>query len=228
MNDTLIHFPLYIGDTLKKFIDYPTLEERGAWISIVVGLIQNDGILPDDDTVFFKCLAFNDQDKQVLKQVLNKCLSKTKKGWTCEEINSLINKQKSLREKRRQAGSIGGKKSTKNKQVLKQSESESELEINKKKNKEKKDPPHQKEYDYLYKENKNPFILAGKGSRLGEDWELCDEWGDWAKNEFNLTTEKIANEAESFKEYFRSTNCPKPIKSDWLSTWRNWVRRSHG
>jgi uncharacterized protein YdaU (DUF1376 family) len=120
---------MYIGNCLKKFIEYPTLEERGAWLSITVALVQNDGFLPDDETLFFKCLCFNDKDKQVLKQVLIKCLSKTKKGWECKEVKELIKKQKTMRDNRRIAGSKGGAASRKNKQELKQSESESESEL---------------------------------------------------------------------------------------------------
>lgn len=130
MSDALMHFPVYIGDALKKFIEYPTMQERGAWLSIVVGLVQNDGLLPDDESLYFKCLCFGDQDKQVLKQVLSKCLSKGKDGYYSEEINTLINKQKALRDKRREAGRKGGSKSPKDKQKLKQSESESESELN--------------------------------------------------------------------------------------------------
>lgn len=130
MSNPLIHFPLYIGDTLKKFIEFPTLEERGAWLSIVIGLIENNGVLPNDKTIYYKCLIFNEDDKQVFKQVLNKCLSKTKKGYVSTEITDLIIKQKQLRDKRVKAGRIGGKRSPKGKQVPKQvpkqSESESE------------------------------------------------------------------------------------------------------
>ena len=128
MSETLIHFPIYIGDALKKFIEFPTLEERGAWLSITVALIQNNGALPDDETLFFKCLIFNEQNKQVLKQVLSKCLIKTDRGWESEEVNLLINKQKDLRDKRKEFGRRGGLKKPKSKQKLKQSESESESE----------------------------------------------------------------------------------------------------
>lgn len=136
MTDTLIHFPLYIGDTLKRFIEHPTLAERGAWISITVALVQNDGVLVDDDTLYYKCLAFNDADKQVLKQVLSKCFTKASEGWVDEHTTLLIESQKILREKRRLAGQVGGK-SRKTTQanakanasvLLKQSESESESE----------------------------------------------------------------------------------------------------
>jgi uncharacterized protein YdaU (DUF1376 family) len=166
MSETLIHFPLYIGDALKRFIEYPTLQQRGAWVSIIVALVQNNGILPDDETIYYKCLAFNEQDKQVLQQVLSKCLSKTEKGWVDDNTTILINNQKILREKRRIAGQVGGK-SKQIKQanaiasatvLLKQSESESESES--------------KTELVKKKEGKN-FVLP-----LPE-WLPLDDWNDY-------------------------------------------------
>ncbi|MEK9769241.1 MAG: hypothetical protein VW683_10010 [Betaproteobacteria bacterium] len=137
MTDALIHFPIYIGDALKKFIEYPTLKERGAWLSLCVALIQHDGRLNDDDSLYYKCMCFNDEDKQVLKQIISKCLSKTNGVYMCKEITALINKQKTLRDKRAEAGRKGGLKSRKDKQSLsktkaksKHSELETELEPN--------------------------------------------------------------------------------------------------
>lgn len=149
MSDKLIHFPLYIGEAIKDFIERPTFQERGAWLSIVVGYVLNDGPLPTDDSIYFKCMISCEEDKQVLKQTLSKCLSKTKKGWESEELNALLSKQKEIRDKRKIAGRKGGHKSQKNranikqvlKQVLKQSEPEPEpeleLDLNKKNQKEK-------------------------------------------------------------------------------------------
>ena len=126
MTDSLIHFPLYVGDAFKKFIEYPSLEERGAWISIVVAMIHNDGELPNKDDLYRHALIFNDDDKQCLSQAL----AKFKKLGLIEEVNELIYKQKQLRKKRQEAGRKGGAKSPKKQAMLKQSESESESELN--------------------------------------------------------------------------------------------------
>ena len=72
MSDSLVHFPIYIGEALKKFIEYPTLEERGAWISIVVAMIHNDGELPQKEELFRYALIFDDKDKQCLSNALAK------------------------------------------------------------------------------------------------------------------------------------------------------------
>ena len=124
MSDSLVHFPIYIGEALKKFIEYPTLEERGAWISIIVAMIHNDGELPQKEELFRYALIFDDKDKQCLSNAL----AKFKKLGLIDEINELINKQKALRKRRQNAGRKGGLATPKKQAMLKQSESEVESE----------------------------------------------------------------------------------------------------
>ena len=65
-----------------------------------------------------------------------------------------------------------------------------------------------------------------KGSRLSADWELPDEWRQWAEIHFNSDRRIIAIEAEKFRDFW----CAKPgkdgRKTDWLATWRNWCRNA--
>jgi len=128
MTDPLIHFPLYVGEAFKKFIEYPTLSERGAWISIVVAMIHNDGELPNKEELYRYALIFNEKDKQGL----SKALAKFKKLGLIKEVNELIFKQKQLRQKRQDAGRKGGAKSQKKQAKLKQSELDTESELIKK------------------------------------------------------------------------------------------------
>ncbi len=125
----LLHYPDYLGDALKMFFDNPTLQQRGAYYTLRIALLQNDGYLDDDDTLYFKCMCFSEEDKQMLKQMISKCLSKKNGKYYSDEVISLIDRQKSIRDKRAEAGKKGGTKSRRNKQKGKQSESESESEI---------------------------------------------------------------------------------------------------
>ena len=59
-------------------------------------------------------------------------------------------------------------------------------------------------------------------SRLKADWELPQEWGDWAETE-GLTGEEILREAEKFRDYWLGNG---KTKVDWEATWRNWIRRN--
>jgi uncharacterized protein YdaU (DUF1376 family) len=61
-----------------------------------------------------------------------------------------------------------------------------------------------------------------RGTRLPPDWELPQDWGDWAKQErpdlMPLTT------ADRFRDYWHGKPGKDGVKLDWQATWRNWVR----
>ncbi len=61
-----------------------------------------------------------------------------------------------------------------------------------------------------------------RGTRLPSDWTLPDDWAAWARQARPDLEIQIA--AESFRDFW----CAKPgaggRKTDWLATWRNWVR----
>jgi len=64
--------------------------------------------------------------------------------------------------------------------------------------------------------------LSQRGSRLPADWILPDEWAEWAKQ---ARPDLIPiNIAQRFADYWHGIPGTKGRKSDWLATWRNWVR----
>jgi uncharacterized protein YdaU (DUF1376 family) len=68
--------------------------------------------------------------------------------------------------------------------------------------------------------NHKPYI---KGLRLPNDWVAPQEYIDFCNTERpDLDANKIAL---MFKDYWISISGSKAIKTDWLATWRNWVRR---
>lgn len=74
-----------------------------------------------------------------------------------------------------------------------------------------------------------PAAKAGSGSRLPDDWTLPETWAaegkrilaDLGKPEIN-----IAREADKFRDYWRGQPGQSGRKSDWLGTWRNWMRKA--
>lgn len=68
-----------------------------------------------------------------------------------------------------------------------------------------------------------------KGSRLSEDWVLPDDWLSEAQsiavksNQF-LTPHEVRHEADKFRDYWHSKPGAAGRKTNWLATWRNWVR----
>lgn len=61
-----------------------------------------------------------------------------------------------------------------------------------------------------------------RASRLPADWELPEEWRDWAKTHRpDLIVDEIA---AKFADYWHSKPGKAGTKLDWFATWRNWVR----
>jgi len=61
-----------------------------------------------------------------------------------------------------------------------------------------------------------------KASRLKADWELPEDWANWAIAERpDLDPHKTA---DSFKDFWIAKAGKDGAKLDWQATWRNWVR----
>lgn len=60
------------------------------------------------------------------------------------------------------------------------------------------------------------------GSRLPAGWVLPDDWADWARKE--RPDLHPAQQAERFADYWHGIPGAKGRKTDWLATWRNWIR----
>lgn len=63
------------------------------------------------------------------------------------------------------------------------------------------------------------------GSRISPEWALPAEWRKWAIGE-GLSAAAADAQAERFKDYWLGKSGKDAIKTDWLATWRNWVRKA--
>jgi uncharacterized protein YdaU (DUF1376 family) len=63
-----------------------------------------------------------------------------------------------------------------------------------------------------------------RGSRLGPDWTLPDDWRQWALDQ-GLAGSVIDREADRFRDYWIGKSGKDAAKADWQATWRNWVRK---
>jgi hypothetical protein len=68
---------------------------------------------------------------------------------------------------------------------------------------------------------KTAKAVQKKATRLPETWTLPAEWRAWAIGK-GMTDRDVTEQAERFSDYWRGA--PKGVKTDWLSTWRNWIR----
>ena len=66
---------------------------------------------------------------------------------------------------------------------------------------------------------------SNRGSRLPVDFVLPEEWIVFCQQERkDLNPTKVFDE---FKDYWISVPAGKATRTDWLATWRNWVRRQN-
>ena len=63
---------------------------------------------------------------------------------------------------------------------------------------------------------------ADRGTRLAADWSLPAEWRAWAVAQ--RPDLEVDDTAARFSDHWRAQPGAKGRKSDWLATWRNWVR----
>ena len=97
--DPLIHFPFYINQ-YQGILSRYSLEEKGAFISLLCVFLIEDSQLPENqDQLFRICLAFSDGEKKAVLAVKEKVIE------TGQEI---LKYQKEKREKCRESARIGG------------------------------------------------------------------------------------------------------------------------
>ena len=63
-----------------------------------------------------------------------------------------------------------------------------------------------------------------RGTRLQTIFVVTDEMAKWAKDKYPLVD--IDTQTDAFIDYWTSQPGQKGVKSDWVATWRNWIRNS--
>ena len=209
MNDTLIHYPFYIGGYLKNTMSF-TQEQRGAYIDLCVAYIQNDGQLRDDESLYILTRCFNEQNRTSVATVVERAFKRENGYINSEELNALIVKQKNLRQQRVEAGKKSAEKRAKNQRALQQSESESESEL-------KPEPELESEPDLKTKPKKKEAVLLPYSS-------LPEQWRAFCFDEMNWNDEQSESAFVSFYDYWNSAEPKKAKKKDWYMTFKNSCR----
>lgn len=84
-------------------------------------------------------------------------------------------------------------------------------------------PREEKKREELKQEQKKE-PASPSGSRLPTDFVMPDEWLTWARAERPELNHQ--SEAASFSDYWHGLPGAKARKTDWLGTWRNWIRKA--
>lgn len=70
-----------------------------------------------------------------------------------------------------------------------------------------------------------PEPKTKRGSRLADDWSLPEDWRNWTRVNFPLSTaEQVDRLADEFRDYWIAVPGQRGCKADWQATWRNRCR----
>jgi hypothetical protein len=72
----------------------------------------------------------------------------------------------------------------------------------------------------------NGLVKKQRGTRLLDDWQLPDEWREWAKKRVGWTDADCDEEAEIFLNHWTAKTGQAATSINWFRTWQNWVIRS--
>ena len=67
---------------------------------------------------------------------------------------------------------------------------------------------------------------AQRANRLPEDFEVPEDWLEWAMADRDWPREAAETEAATFVDHWHAKSGRDATKLDWQATWRNWVRNS--
>jgi hypothetical protein len=65
-------------------------------------------------------------------------------------------------------------------------------------------------------------VLSTKGTRLPDDWQPSECSIAFARDR-GMARERIATEAEKFRNYWTAKSGSGACKRDWAACWRNWI-----
>jgi hypothetical protein len=71
-----------------------------------------------------------------------------------------------------------------------------------------------------------PRGKTDRGSRLPDDFQVPDEWIDYAVTKRKWSRADAIEEAEGFCRYWKAKTGAGARKRDWYMTWQNWVANS--
>jgi uncharacterized protein YdaU (DUF1376 family) len=190
--------PLYVADYLADTGHLSTIE-HGAYMLLIMHYWQR-GSLPKDDLRLSSIARASLEQWQGMKATLADMFDG---DWTHKRIETELDRAKKAHEKRVLAGKRGGLSKASNAIAMLEQCSTN--------------------HNHNIKEreaNASPKKKPKRATRIPDDW------GPDASEavRLGLPEQRIAFEADRFRDYWRGKSGKDATKADWLATWRNWCR----
>ncbi len=191
-----------------------TLQERGAYNTILDLLYARDGDLPDDDTLLARMVGCHGNEWRAVKAKLIARSKIWNEGGklTAKRVETELKERRNLSETQRE-------RAIKRWEKLKNTKENNEHEMPLPAVPDMAMPLHPQPHP----DKKERKEVEARGTRLAKDWQPSSDDLDFAEKQ-NLSEAEISLEAEKFRDYWYARAGPGAIKRDWSATWRNWIR----
>lgn len=206
---------LYVGDYLADTGDLST-EEHGAYLLLLMTLWRHNGRLPNDPTKLARIAKVSPKRWGRIWKGIERFFQLDGNMIYSSRLDLELSKAVSISQKRKLAGSRGGRANSLKNNEAQQAIATDLLEHSQISDTEEKEEP-------IGSSKKEPSSVK-RATRLPCDWQLPKSWGDWAVTEEGLSGSETRRIAEQFKDYWHSVPPSKGLKRNWQATWRTWVR----
>ncbi len=194
-----------------------SLEEEAAYLRLVNAMHKHRGPVPDNDRVLSGLFRSSTRKARSLVNALVEAGKiKIEDGFITNEraLSDLVHRG-FVSVSRSESGAKGGRTRAIN--AAKALETNNQPQANASTREEKR--REEKEREAIASPKKD-----FRGSRLGPDWTLPDDWRQWAVDQ-GLPATVVNREADRFRDYWIGKAGKDATKADWQATWRNWVRK---
>lgn len=198
------YYKFNIADYRKDTGHLSTIE-HGIFRQLIDWYYLDEQPIPLETQVVSRRLRLGSDDLISLDNVLSDFFQKTAKGYVHKRIEFEIREYHEQAEKNKANGKRGGRPK-KTQSVIFGLPDESQ------------NNPNHKPITI----NQEPKVKTQRGSRLPDDFQMPDSWGEWCEKERpDLIPRKVF---DSFKDFWISKPGAGGVKLNWEATWRNWVR----
>jgi len=207
---SLPYFPMYPSDFEAK-TSHLSIAEDGAYNRLLRICWMTPGCtMPaDEDWVMRRARAVDDGEQSAMRAVLAEFFTIKNGRYSNGKLLRIWHEANDAHEKRKNAGSMGGKAKS-----LKTQKPVSSNAVAKP-----KQPEPEPELD---KEKEETNVSSKKrGIRLPDDWKPNLEFTQGE----GVDDTQALREAEKMRDYFNAQPGQKGVKLDWDATYRNWIRK---
>jgi uncharacterized protein YdaU (DUF1376 family) len=203
----------YLADTTHL-----STEEHGAYLLLLAAMWRRNGWVPDDDRDNGRILGLSPARWRRVKERLRPLLIFKDGQITQKNLLKIWETTQEKIAKNRENGAKGGRaKGKENNGIAEANGSVSDSP--------KASIPEPEPEPYTEEAKASSVGARKRGTRLPADWEIPEEWLEWACD-LGGGSSMWVSEAAKFRDYWTAKAGRDATKLDWFATWRNWCRNA--